>query len=172
MRDDDGIRKGGPRDPVAQSVRNEQMQDAIPSDAEREELAREANTCDECGEHKRDEVRERWNDDYSDECPARQHPTPGDMGGAPPRVCDDCASPVETKLDIIEQHFIEGDDYVVEYGCGVLKNIDSELHKPAGEGGQVPFRGWSPEVGIEHRCGATIERVWTPDDDEVFVDDG
>lgn len=164
---DDGIRKGGPRDPVARSIRNEQMQDAIPSEAEREELAREGNTCDECGEHKPDEVRERWRDDYRPDCPAQQQYVPGGQGPAPPRLCDDCADEPETKQDIVEQHFTEGDDYVVEYGCGVLKPVDKMLSAPE----SAPPGYGNPEVHIAHRCGETIETVWTPGD--VFGgDDG
>jgi hypothetical protein len=85
----DGIEKGGRNDPVAQSIRNQQMRDAAPSKKERAEASKERNTCDECGEYNPDEVRPRWMDKYDDD---EQLPP---VERAPPVYCDDCAPEVD-----------------------------------------------------------------------------
>jgi len=152
---------GNNMDPVANSIRNEQMGDAVPGVAEREELAREAKECDECGELK--DSTQPVNPEYEDECSAHQHPD-----GRLPHLCVDCLDAKrETKQDVVQQHFAEGDDYVVEYGCGVLIPVDRQLALMADFGSDAEYpeeRGWCPSVGIEHRCGETIETVWTPGD--------
>lgn len=75
MRRDRGIKKGGPRDPVAQSIRNEQMRDAAPS-AEEAKRMFEKRLSDEgcivCGEDDPDNLNLiQWG---PHQCSAHQHP--------------------------------------------------------------------------------------------------
>ena len=58
-------------DPVADNIRNEGMADGVPGAAEREELAREAKECDECGEERVHVYYRTLPDDYMPRVPER-----------------------------------------------------------------------------------------------------
>lgn len=137
-------RKGTHSDPVAQSLRNEQMRDAAPGPAEREELAREANTCDRCDTHDPETVKMR-DEHYKPACSAVQQP-PID----PIHVCDDCYDPT-TQQEVIDKTK-ERNDYVVLYECGVVRGFDSD---------EVTARDprQADRAPVECRCGAILETI-------------
>lgn len=137
-------------DPVAQSIRNEQMADAAPSKKDRAEAQRQNATCDRCGDHDPETVSRRFPESYHPSCGAIQTST-RPIGF----ICNDCYEPT-SKSDAIENRFLNDADakYVVEYECGALKAYDSEYD---GDGPRPRY--WQPSVPVAHRCGEAIATV-------------
>lgn len=130
-------------DPVAQSIRNQQMRDATPSEEPT------PPTCDDCGERPGTIYQP---ESYNPSCDARQSPPMTNFAR-----CERCFNPT-TKQDAIDSKLDEH-DAVVEYGCGVLKTVDrDDAPEP------VP-RDWSPTLRLYCRCGSAIETVHTPGED-------
>lgn len=148
--------KGDPlTDPVAQSIRNQQMQDAAPSPAEREELARESNTCDRCDTHDPERVKMR-DEHYKPACSAVQQPPT-----EPIHLCNECYDPT-TQDDMIAKT-LERYEYVALYACGVVRGFD-QTH---GRDTNTPHSRTIPRVEVECRCGATLKNVYEAGDDDA-----
>ena len=152
-----GLSPGDMGDPVAQSIRNEQMHDARPSDAEIAKAKKKAHTCDRCGLYDEERVSLRMYENYRPDCHSiqcRREP----LGS----LCENCYDPT-TKVERIANYFEDDDkiDFVVEYSCGMLNAVSGEYNGDQ----RFPPQRWSPSVPIKNaRCGHLIDRVWTEDD--------
>lgn len=153
-----GIKKGGIRDPVAQSIRNEQNRDAAPNPEEAEEMKRKhlaSEGCRECGEDDPDEL--DYHAPRTHDCPARQ------KRYEPVVLCDDCA---EDRLPfrefVVERAREQGSDVVVFYECDATQWRSFSRPVIEGQKGET-FEDTrvepNAEVELKCKCGAGIDDI-------------
>lgn len=156
------IRKGGLRDPVAQSIRNEQQRDAAPSKEEAKRMHREylaEEGCEVCQEDDPDRLQVVMLDHFPD-CPATQHPG---LSHDPPQtvLCDEHERPSSVLARSRRVQQARNQDlaaYLVIYGCGTGATAD--YSEPDPDNPYPPDRRREhPSAPVECRCGAVISEV-------------
>lgn len=161
----DPIRKGGPNDPVAQSIRNEQMRDAAPSPEEADRMHEDFladEGCEVCDE--RDPGELAVVHPYHPPCGA--YPTPPIQGGDFRVFCDAHRREPRELWWAKRVHGArkQGAVAVVEYACGAteyatretLETDDPEIETWAD---LPPAHRPIPEVPVQCRCGEPIDDV-------------
>jgi hypothetical protein len=122
-----------------------------------DEEIRESNTCDRCGKHDEDTVKQRSPERYQPDCSVFSYYTDDPTGP----ICDECYDP-QTKLEKIQELLNKPDiDYVVEYECGLLDGV-SDTYQPDKDVPDYRPQGWSPSVQLKHpKCQDLLDTVWT-----------
>lgn len=158
-------RKGGPRDPVAQNIRNEQMRDAMPSaeEAEREHRERLGDEgCEVCDERDPDELSIAH--PYVPPCAAYPNPP---MSRDIRVFCDEHRRQPHELWWAKRVHGArkQGAVAIVEYACGATdyatRDGPPDFNTPGIETWQdiPPSHRPVPEVPVQCQCGETIDDV-------------
>lgn len=159
-------RKGGPHDPVAQNIRNEQMRDAAPSPKEHREKHRKrlaGEGCEVCGEDDPDRLGFVYT--YYPPCAAVQLPPDGPDGRV---FCDEHRRSNRElwwarRVGQARDHNAVA---IAEYACGSVEYATYDPETPRANDPEVtswddipPSHRPIPEVPIRCRCGKLLDEV-------------